>query len=291
MKQLLVLSGKGGTGKTTISSALIKLSNAKAFADCDVEAPNLHLINRGNPQIKSFDYWGMDKAVIEPSKCLGCNVCFSSCRFEAINRSTSTIDLKEKYNVDPNKCEGCGVCEVVCPVNAISLRPFKSGEIQLYKEDYIFSTAKLKMGSGTSGMLVTQVKKLLQGYGKNMELAIIDGPPGVGCPVIASISGVDLVLLVAEPSKSGLSDLKRVVKTIEIFKVPVAVCINKYDVNLEYTEQIEKFCMDLNLTFIGKIPYDREVIKAVNQGLTIVDQESIAKNAVIEVYDNLMKVL
>jgi len=291
MKQILVLSGKGGTGKTTISSALIKLSNAKAFADCDVEAPNLHLINRGNPHITSFDYWGMDKAVIEPSKCLGCNVCFSNCRFDAINRSVSTFNRKHKYIIEPNKCEGCGVCEVVCPVNAISLKPFKSGEIQLYKEDYIFSTAKLKMGSGTSGMLVTQVKKLLQGYGKNMELAIIDGPPGVGCPVIASISGVDLVLLVAEPSKSGLSDLERVVKTIEIFKVPVVVCINKYDVNLEFTEKIEAFCLDSKIECIGRIPYDREVVRAVNQGVTIVDYESIAKNAVIEVYHNLMNVL
>ena len=152
MKQLLILSGKGGTGKTTIASAFIKLSKAKAYADCDVDAPNLHLITKQNSLPKKTDYYGLPKAEIDIDSCIECGQCMQNCRFDAIS-------VDEKYKVDPFACEGCGVCELVCPVGAVALKPAVAGELMLCADkEEVFSTAQLKMGSGTSGMLVTEVK-------------------------------------------------------------------------------------------------------------------------------------
>ena len=156
MKQLLILSGKGGTGKTTIASAFIKLSKVRAYADCDVDAPNLHLITKQNSLPKKTDYYGLPKAEIDIELCIECGQCMQNCRFEAISADG-------KYKVDPFACEGCGVCELVCPVGAVSLKPAVAGELMLYADkEEVFSTAQLKMGSGTSGMLVTEVKKQMK---------------------------------------------------------------------------------------------------------------------------------
>lgn len=203
MKQLLILSGKGGTGKTTVAGAFIKLSNVKAYADCDIDAPNLHLIMQQESIPENSDYYGLDKAVIDKDKCLMCNLCYDSCRFDAIN----------DYTVSLYDCEGCGVCEAVCPASAINLMPYKAGDMTLYRGNQVFSTAELKMGSGNSGMLVTEVKKNMRLAAADADFAIIDGSPGIGCPVIASISGVTMVLVVAEPSLSGISDMKRIIET------------------------------------------------------------------------------
>ena len=287
MKQLLILSGKGGTGKTTVASAFIKLSNARAFADCDVDAPNLHLIKRNFDQEDHFDYFGMDKAVINQALCLDCGLCQTHCRFDAISQ-------KDAYVVDTMTCEGCGVCERICPVNAIEMRPAKAGDLQVFKGSATFSTAKLKMGSGTSGMLVTEVKKKLKGAIEGIEdvdFAIIDGSPGIGCPVISSISGVDMVLIVAEPSVSGISDMKRIVETAKIFQPKIAVCINKYDTNVELSDKIEAYCKKEALDFVGKIPFDSGVVRAVNAGLSIADVDSAAKEAVELVYEASMAML
>lgn len=281
MKQLLILSGKGGTGKTTVAGAFIQLANAKAYADCDVDAPNLHLVihSAANPVLTS--YLGLPKAVIDPDICIDCDLCRESCRFEAIRKTL-------EYKVDLISCEGCSVCEFVCPVNAVKMIPSVAGELKLFIDDAIFSTAQLRMGSGTSGKLVTEVKKQMKNAAKEVEkvveLAVIDGSPGIGCPVIASISGVDLVLIVAEPSVSGLSDLKRIIETAKQFQMDIAICVNKYDTNLQLTEEIENLCSHLNLKFVGTIPFDGIVVKATNLGKSIVSFDCPSAEAVREIY-------
>lgn len=285
MKQLLILSGKGGTGKTTIASAFIKLANAKAYADCDVDAPNLHLITEQSSQPKKTDYYGLPKAEINPELCIECDRCRQNCRFDSIS-------VDKKYKVDPFACEGCGVCKAVCPVEAISLKPAVAGELMLYaNEGEVFSTAQLKMGSGTSGMLVTEVKKQMKSEIVNANLAIIDGSPGIGCPVIASLSGVDMVLIVAEPSISGISDLERIIKTAAKFGTMTVICINKFDTNVENTEKIEALCKKQRLTFMGRISFDSNAVKAINTGQTIVDIDCASGAAVKVVYNKTMKLL
>ncbi len=285
MKQLLILSGKGGTGKTTIASAFIALSNAKAYADCDVDAPNLHLIKKQDIKPKRADFLGMKKAQIDEKVCINCDKCRISCSFDAVK-------LDQNHSIDIFACEGCGVCEVVCPVKAISLKDNKAGDLILYKNsDEVFSTAQLKMGSGTSGMLVTEVKKQMKSTAIKSDLAIIDGSPGIGCPVIASLSGVDMVLIVAEPSVSGMSDMLRIKKTAEKFNVEIAICVNKFDVNLNLTKNIEKFCEENCLPFVGSVPFDLNAVKAINSGKTVVEIDCESGKAIRSVYEKTMNLL
>lgn len=283
MKQLLILSGKGGTGKTTIASAFIKLANAKVYADCDVDAPNLHLVMDHTNEPRRTDYYGLPKAEIDLDLCIRCDLCRLYCRFDAIS-------VDADYRVDPFSCEGCGVCEAICPVNAIMLKPAIAGELMLYVDDTVFSTAQLKMGSGTSGMLVTEVKKQMTSAAQDAKIAIIDGSPGIGCPVIASLSGVDMVLIVTEPSISGISDMERIIKTAEKFQTKIAVCVNKYDTNIENTEKIEAFCQNFKLPFVGRIPYDSDAVKAINNAKSIVDMDCAAGRAARDVFDKTMRI-
>lgn len=285
MKQLLILSGKGGTGKTTIASAFIKLSNAKAYADCDVDAPNLHLLTEQSSEPEKADYYGLPKAEINLERCIQCDECRKNCRFDAIL-------VEKNYKVDAFACEGCGVCEFVCPVKAISLKLAVAGELMLYSNaKKVFSTAQLKMGSGTSGMLVTEVKKQMKSAAIDTKVAIIDGSPGIGCPVIASLNGVDMVLIVAEPSISGISDMERIIKTSAKFGTKTAVCINKFNTNIIKSEQIERYCKEQGLPFIGRIPFDSDAVKAINHGQTIVDMECASGMAVKAIYHKTMELL
>lgn len=283
MKQLLVLSGKGGTGKTTIASAFIGLSDAKAYADCDVDAPNLHLVMNRFKEPERTDYYGLPKAEINPELCVQCDLCRQNCRFDA-------IDVTDKYNVDFYACEGCGVCQAVCPAGAISLNPTVAGELKLYLDDSVFSTAQLKMGSGTSGMLVTKVKQQLKDSADDVAIAIIDGSPGIGCPVIASVSGVDMVLIIAEPSVSGISDMERIIITAIRFQTKIAVCVNKFDLNPNKTKEIEEYCREFKIPMVGKIPYDPIVVKAINDGMCITEVDCVAGRAAIGVFKETMKV-
>lgn len=284
MKQLLILSGKGGTGKTTIATSFIKLGDIKAFADCDVDAPNLHLLMNEFNDFERSDYYGMDKADIDLNKCIKCGKCIDICRFNAINYNGD-------YSIDKYNCEGCGVCEYICPEDAISMVKYIAGETKVFKDETIFSSAKLKMGSGNSGLLVSTVKKKLIKEAvkkENLDIAIIDGSPGIGCPVIASLSGVDAVLLVVEPSISGISDMKRIIDTSKRFKLPIMVCINKYDTNFEKTEEIEEYSLKNNLELVGKIPFDKEVINILNKGKSVIEEENLAGISIREMYKKVM---
>lgn len=281
MKQLLILSGKGGTGKTTVASALIKLSRSRAFADCDVDAPNLHLVVPQMHGPQKTDYYGFGKAVIDASRCVRCGICEENCRFGAI----------KDFTVGEFECEGCGVCVEICPVQAITMRDHVSGELKLYRDGQrVFSTAQLKMGSGASGKLVTAVKRQLTQEASDAALAIIDGSPGIGCPVIASITGVDLVLIVAEPTISGMHDMKRIIDTAKHFGVKCAVCVNKFDVNLGNTQEIEDYCNSLKIPVVGFIPFDKTVVQAVNRCQSIADYpDSPAGKAILGIWENIGK--
>lgn len=283
MKQLLILSGKGGTGKTTVASAFVEIGRIHAYADCDVDAPNLHLVvSQTSPPIIT-DYVGFGKAVIDSAKCINCGLCEQNCAFGAIKN--------EKVSI--YECEGCGVCARICPANAIELSDYSSGSLMLYKsENSVFSTAQLKMGSGASGKLVTAVKKQIPSVEKDDEIVIIDGSPGIGCPVIASISGVDMALVVAEPTISGIHDMKRIIDTARHFNVVCVVCINKYDVNIDNTQKIEEYCSELEIPVIGKVPFDTAVVKAVNSCKSIACYpESTAANALSKIWDEVITIL
>ena len=285
MKQLLILSGKGGTGKTTVAGAFIALSRARAYADCDVDAPNLHLISHWKKPPECTEYHGMPKARIDPARCVGCGKCRENCRFDA-------IEVGMPFRVNPFACEGCRVCVEVCPAGAVSMELGCAGELTLYRdEDRVFSTAKLRMGSGTSGKLVTEVKKQMVSASGDTELAIIDGSPGIGCPVIASISGVDMILIVAEPSLSGISDMERILKTAETFRTKTAVCVNKADANSAKTEGIWEFCRTNHIPFAGTIPFDPEAVRAINSGKSIAELDCPSGRAVREVYQTTMDLL
>ncbi len=284
MKQLLILSGKGGTGKTTVAAAFIKLSSCDTFADCDVDAPNLHLLMNQETVPQTTDFYGMDKYVINQHKCIACGLCFTSCRYDAINKDDGI------YKINDIACEGCSVCEYVCPVDAISLKPNISGELVLYKSDVIFSTGKLATGGGNSGLLVTEVKNAL-GKNTNESLEIIDGSPGIGCPVLASMSGASLVLLVTEPTLSGYSDMTRIASTARKLRLPTAVCINKVTTDGRIVNKIIDYCTEYDLPMIGTIPYDNQVAVNINKGLTIVDTDCEAGRAVAKIYENIIELL
>lgn len=281
MKKLLILSGKGGTGKTTTAAAFIDFSKAQAFADCDVDAPNLHLVGGIKSEPIKMDYYGSEKAVIDTERCKNCGICYENCRFEAITKEGA------KFSVNPYACEGCGVCMYTCPVGAVTMEEDVAGELMLYQKDRVFSTAKLKMGRGTSGKLVTEVKNQLEKATDSAKFAIIDGSPGIGCPVIASISGVDMVLIVAEPSLSGISDMKRILKTAAIFQTRSAVCVNKFDTSVENTEKIEKICFQEEIPFLGRIPYDKQASVAINEGHSLANVDCPARDALYQVYEKV----
>ncbi len=284
MRQLLILSGKGGTGKTTVAASMIRLSEARACADCDVDAPNLHLLlDRGTPERE--DYHGLPKAHVDTGVCTLCGRCAELCRFNAIR-------MEDILEVDPYACEGCGLCEFVCPVDAISMQPAVAGDLMLYRgpDGDVFSTAQLRMGHGTTGLLVAEVKRRLVQAAPEAPLAIIDGSPGIGCPVIASISGVDMVLIVAEPSVSGISDMERILDTAAKLRAFAAVCVNKADIHPEMTRRIRERCAERGVPYTGEIPYDPEVVRAVNRGIAPVDADCPAGDAIRAVHAETMRI-
>lgn len=282
MKQLLVLSGKGGTGKTTISNMLIELFQAEGFADCDVDAPNLHLLQKSKTQRVKKPFFGLKKAEVNADVCIGCGICQDNCAYHAIH-------MQEVAVINRYRCEGCSICERLCPLGAIQMVDYEAGMLQLMDVGkQLFSTATLHIGSGNSGLLVTEVKKQITNE-ITQGLIVIDGSPGIGCPVIASLAGVDYCLMVAEPTLSGFSDLKRIVQTAKKFHPEIMVCINKYDLNETISKTIESYCVQEELHFIGKIPYDDAVITALNKGKGLLDTNLQIKQMSICLFEAIKK--
>lgn len=285
MKKLLLLSGKGGTGKTTTAGAFIRFSKTHNFADCDVDAPNLHIIQKLKSEPEIQDYYGLQTSSIDTSKCISCGKCIDNCRFNAITKGENGIV------VNVYSCEGCGVCSLVCPTGAVTLNDTVVGNTMLYNDEVTFSTAKLKMGSGNSGKLVTQVKNNLTNNATSPDIAIIDGSPGIGCPIIASITGVDMALIIVDPSLSALHDLKRIVSTTMQLETKVAVAVNKWDTYPEGTKQIVDYCQKNDIMFLGRIPYDKNVSLTINNGQSIADMKSEATEALFNIYKKVIKII
>jgi len=270
MKQLTVISGKGGTGKTTITAALANLAKSKITADCDVDAADLYLLFKPK-QREQFDFKASKVALIDTEKCIECSQCVTTCRFEAISTD---------FVVDPISCEGCGVCWRICPVNAISCEEKLSG--RYFIGDSRFGTlvhARLEIAEENSGKLVTTVRKKARELAQKegAELILIDGSPGIGCPVIASLTGVDLALVVSEPTLSGIHDLERVLELTAHFRIKTMVCVNKYDINLENVAEIKELCRKHSVKLIGRIPYDPTVNQALRQEKTIIEHSPDSK--------------
>jgi len=263
MIRIAVISGKGGTGKTMITAALARLlPGSLVFADCDVDAANLELLL--SPKlIRTEPFIGIKTAVIDPAWCNLCGECMEHCRFHAIERDG------DRYQVNPLHCEGCAVCVHVCPI-AITMQPRQTGEVMYSDtERGHLVHARLIPGAGNSGLLVHAVKKTAMEQDGNCDLFLIDGPPGTGCPLISTISGVDIVLVVTEPSVSGLHDLKRVVAVCRQFRPRVLVAINRFDLEPSLTEAIQFWCNEENIPIIGKIPFDPAVIESVRNGVPV----------------------
>ena len=272
MTELVVCSGKGGTGKTSVTAGLAALARDFVLADCDVDAANLHLVL--NPEVETTtEFRAGHLARIDPKACDGCGVCRDLCRFSAIDL-TDGADGEQTFRVRDLLCEGCGVCVRFCPGEAIDLVGQRCGE--WYRSRTPFGPmvhASLDVGAENSGKLVTLVREQagLVAEQAGLDLILLDGPPGIGCPVTAALTGADLTLLVTEPSLSGLHDLRRIVDLAAHFTVPAVVCINKYDLSPRLTGRIEEYCREQDIPLIGKIPFEPLVNDAQAAGRSLIE--------------------
>ena len=275
MKQIVVISGKGGTGKTVLTASFAALAKNAVFADCDVDAADLHLLL--NPKIKERHEFRSGKtAKIDKKICTQCGKCVTICRFDAIS---------EGLTVDPISCEGCALCSFVCPAEAIKMEENISGE--WFISDTRFGPmvhAKLGIAEENSGKLVTLVRQNAKKIAEreNKDYVIVDGPPGIGCPVIASLANVDLALIVTEPTLSGIHDMERVADVARHFGIHTKVVINKYDINLRNARDIRKICQDRKIEVLAELPFSEDVTRSVVRGIPIVEfcNDQIAKDIV-----------
>jgi len=286
MRELIVISGKGGTGKTSVLAAFASLAENKVLCDADVDAADLHLIMA--PDIKQrHDFQSGNTAVIRKDTCSECGLCTELCRWHAIS---------ETFEVDPIECEGCGVCVYFCPEKAIDFPMDTCGE--WYISDTRFGAmvhARLGIAEENSGKMVSIVRREARiiAEKKHLDLILTDGPPGIGCPVIASIGGASAVLIVTEPTVSGIHDMQRVADLAAHFKVPAMVCINKFDINLDASREIENFSNQKGLALLGRIPFDPIFTKAMIQGQTIFEYNTDAETGrmVTQIWEKLRQIL
>lgn len=281
VKQIVIVSGKGGTGKTVISAAFCAIAKNKVIVDADVDAADLFLLLNPKRQ-ETYKFSGGSKAVIAQNLCTKCGACYNNCQFEAIDKS---------FVIDEILCEGCGLCANICPNGAIKMQPSDSGEWYISETEYgIFVHAKLGVAEENSGKLVSLVKYKAREIANknNCEWIIIDGPPGIGCPAIAALGGSDCVVIVTEPTLSGLHDARRVVELTKHFCLPVKFIINKYDLNQAITEEIEEYCNSNQIEIIGKIIFDECVVRSVIAGQTIMNNKKFEhKNVLLSAWDKI----
>ena len=281
MKQITIISGKGGTGKTTLVASFAALAKNVVIADCDVDAPDLHLLL--HPEIvKREDFKGSKVAAMDKTKCIECGRCEEACRFNAIS------DTESGYAVNPARCEGCGVCVFVCDQDAIRLKERVSGYAFISKTKYgTMAHAQLNIAEEASGKLVTVVRNNARRVAEEegSDLILIDGSPGIGCPVIASLTGVALALVVTEPTMSGLHDLARILDVTRHFGIATVVCINKYDINEENSRKITEFCQERRVAIVRNIPYDSVVTDAMVAGIPVVEfSDGAVSDAIKEIW-------
>jgi MinD superfamily P-loop ATPase len=284
MRELVIISGKGGTGKTTLTAAFASLAKNSILCDADVDAADLHLLM--DPEIQQrTDFMGGSIAEIRNHDCVMCGRCLDLCKFDAIS---------EEYVVDPVSCEGCGVCVDLCPEQAIDFPVQKCGEWYISKTKYgTMVHARLGIAEENSGKLVSlvrsQAKNLAEENGN--DLILTDGPPGIGCPVIASIGGATALIIVVEPTVSGLHDMTRVADLAVAFKVPGLICVNKFDLNEEMTAEIEAVAQKRNMTTVGRIPFDPQFTKAMVEGKNIFEyrEDSATADTVREVWEKILQ--
>lgn len=283
MKELVILSGKGGTGKTSLTAAFAALEGNRVLCDADVDAADLHLLMAPDIQQRT-DFMGGGLARINQQKCTFCGLCRDLCRFGAIN---------EVFEVDPIGCEGCGVCVDFCPEKAIDFPIQTCGEWFLSETRFgPMVHARLGIAEENSGKLVALVRnearKLAEARG--IDLILTDGPPGVGCPVIASLGGAAALLIVTEPTVSGIHDMTRVIELADHFKVPAMICVNKFDLNFEQTKEIEGRAKDQAVTVVGKIPFDPVFTQAMVQGKTVSEYDcvSMITTEIKQIWDTIM---
>jgi len=284
--EIVIISGKGGTGKTSLTASFAALFKDAVLADCDVDASDLHLVT--SPEtISEESFISGNEAVINKDLCTGCGRCASLCRFDAISRDAGT----GKYFIENTGCEGCGVCVDNCPVNAIKFPERNCGRWMISETGYgTMVHARLNPGAENSGKLVSLVRNTARGIAEKQkaDIILIDGPPGIGCPVIASLTGTDYVVAVTEPTLSGQHDLDRLLGLVSHFKIPVSVCVNKWDINPDITSDIEKLSEEKGASIIGRISYDRSVTEAQINGMSAVEIEnSIAAKEITEIWKKL----
>lgn len=288
-EELVVISGKGGTGKTSITASFAVLARTAVVADCDVDAADLHLLL--DPRVERREqFYSGHEAIIDQSLCHQSGTCRAVCRFDAVGMR-STQEGAAAYHIDPIACEGCGVCVRACPNRAIAFPVSRCGEWMVSRTRCgPMVHARLGVAAENSGKLVSIVRKEARkmAEAEGHDLVIVDGPPGIGCPVIASVTGASRVLIVTEPTVSGEHDLSRVLRLTSHFGIPTAVCINKWDINPDMTEHIERLAESGGVMLAGRIPYDPAVTAAQVDMLTVVEgEDSAAARSVREVWDRV----
>jgi len=295
LKEIVIISGKGGTGKTSIVASFAALANKAVLADCDVDAADLHLLLE--PDIKqAHDFIGGKLASVITEKCIGCGRCEEVCNFDAAMFNGPANDVVSRtYTIDPIACDGCSVCFHFCPVDAIEFKDAINGRWFVSNTRFgPMAHARLAPAEENSGKLVSLIRKQAKQIAteQNKELIIVDGAPGIGCPVIASITGADLVLAVTEPTISAQHDLHRVIDLTEHFNIPTAVCIDKYDINVNIAKSIEKEFLDRSAKMAGKIAYDVAVTKAQIVAKSIVEYSSNSlKEQVVSLWESVLNML